>query len=173
MPEVFCFELPPSAVLFLEETEAFKCGLTGLSGARQVAYWDERIGRWQRFGITDGLRVDRSCPVLLLRREDAFYLRGLGDALQFLHRGRLELKTPAGELTRCASNREVTTHRVRRTRSVLPSMSLTGEESRSMPRRVAVLHWRPQSNGDAVLPSSSLMTQPSLPDCSKLHVAEA
>ncbi|KAI0706565.1 hypothetical protein C8Q76DRAFT_800974 [Earliella scabrosa] len=87
-PEVFCLPLPASGLLSLTETEAFQRGLTGLEGARRIAYWDKECGEWQGIGIKHPLRVDRHSPVLLLRRQDAFYIRGLGDALVYLEQQR-------------------------------------------------------------------------------------
>ena len=83
-PEVFCFPLPESRMLSLKDTEAYELNLTGLAGARHIAYWDEDAAQWQGTSINCPIPVGPKASVLLVRRQDAFYLRGLGDCLRLL-----------------------------------------------------------------------------------------
>ncbi|KAI0710772.1 hypothetical protein C8Q76DRAFT_798304 [Earliella scabrosa] len=83
-PEVFCISCPQDNLLRITQTESYVAGLMGLEGARAMAYWDEGEGQWEAMDVTDTLTIDPTAPVLLLRRQDAFYIRGLGDALLYL-----------------------------------------------------------------------------------------
>ena len=56
----------------------------GLQGARNIAFWDEARGSWQTVLLWEPLRLAPTSTVLLIRRPDAFYIRGLGDALNYL-----------------------------------------------------------------------------------------
>ncbi|KAI0705699.1 hypothetical protein C8Q76DRAFT_801432 [Earliella scabrosa] len=111
-PEIFSLPLLRDDILVIERTEAFQRGLTGLEGARNIAYWDEDLGQWEGMALSAPLRVDPTAPIILLRRQDAFYIHGLGDALQFLTRHRACQRKDAGEVprdgTRLATSDEVT-----------------------------------------------------------------
>ena len=132
MPEVFCLPLPPTGLLCIEQTEAFQRRLIGLDGAREIAYWDETSGQWEGLWTNHPLRVDPSARVLLIRRQDAFYLRGLGDALQFLEeeRGRQARQGPLRP-TAAATREEIASHCV--SRLILTSCcALTSASRRSI-----------------------------------------
>ena len=87
-PLVFQFSVPPSRLLCLESTRAYRDGVTGLEGARQMAYWDEALGNWNRFSKSSTLYIEPNCPLLLLRREDAFSIHSLVEALRYLEKQR-------------------------------------------------------------------------------------
>ena len=94
---MFCFSLSVSGLLYIQETEAFQRGLTGLEGARHIAYWNEVQGEWDGLHANHPLRIDKTSPVLLLRRQDAFYIRGLGGALRFVSKNMTFMCAPSGE----------------------------------------------------------------------------
>ena len=85
-PRVFTIPLPPSNVLSIEDTQCYREGSTGLESARDMAYWDEQSGEWLGVPLSTPLLIDRHCPAVLLRRQDAFYICGVGEALQYLTR---------------------------------------------------------------------------------------
>ena len=87
-PEVCCFPIGDTFLLAIKDTETFRAGISGVESARDLAFWDDGVGQWEGFALDHPLRVDPSCPVLLLRRQDVFYIRGLGDALQYIQRVR-------------------------------------------------------------------------------------
>ena len=75
---------PSNELVCIPNTEPFLSGYTGLQGARNIAYWDERRGGWHTVLLWEPLRLGPTSQVLLIRRPDAFYIHGLGDALTYL-----------------------------------------------------------------------------------------
>ena len=53
-----------------------------------LCFWVESEMVWKRVQSDRPLIVDITAPLLLLRRLDTFYIRGLGDAIQFLNKMR-------------------------------------------------------------------------------------
>ncbi|KAI0746126.1 hypothetical protein C8Q76DRAFT_688977 [Earliella scabrosa] len=110
-PEVFCFPIPPSDVLFIVETEAYAQRLTGLEGSRLLEFWHEGRADWGRVDMTVPLHVDPHAPLILLRRPDAFALQGLGEAIEYLADQRID-DNRAPVYPRPATSAEMRYHRV-------------------------------------------------------------
>ncbi|KAI0745214.1 hypothetical protein C8Q76DRAFT_789633 [Earliella scabrosa] len=145
-PLVFKFRLPSSRLLCLESTQAYRDGVTGLEGARKMAYWDEVLGNWKRFSKSSTLYIEPNCPFVLLRREDAFSIHRLGQALRSLERQRgypattvvdpTRLATPADRTARQEGKLAVTTPLSPASGLPTPNASQgsTSSSSRTLPR---------------------------------------
>ena len=114
-PEVFCFPIPKSDILAIDQTDAYALRLTGLEGSRLLEFWHEGRGDWGRVDLTTPLHINSLAPFMLLRRPDAFSLHGLGQAIEYLEEQRASsaASTSPPVYPRAATSAEMRLHRVR------------------------------------------------------------
>ena len=104
---MFCITRPSNGLVCVPNTAPYLSGFTGLQGARNIAYWDENRGRWEGTLLWEPMQVNSGTPMLLIRRQDAFFIRGVGDALEYLatscaqSQGERGVKAITPEVSRC------------------------------------------------------------------------